>query len=208
MGIGRIIKKALTKVVHVKRLLRGCAQRFFYFIAGGEVDKAGNPTDFNKANKIYFGLLIYRIVCKNIYMIACLGVLGCAIALPFVSQLQSFLHLNHFVKLIFENNWHAIAKLTAVAFSSLLCIAAYLAQVIVSIKSLNYGINIEKEGREQAKRMTKEEYNEQRSFGFNLDYGEYENISKNYIRIISEYSINDHEFRDNCFSTKGILSNT
>jgi hypothetical protein len=185
------IKKLLNKAACAKRDVRYSVEEIFYRMAGGEFDDSKVPTDYNKLNKIYFGLLVYRIVCKNIYTIACLGVLGCAIAFPFGSQLQSFLHLNHFVKLIFENNWHAIAKLTAVAVFSLLCTAAYLAQVIVSTKKISHAVNIEKENR--VKKTDKEECNTQR----------------NYKDIVDEYPDDDQEDDDHeiRFSYKGILSN-
>jgi hypothetical protein len=64
------------------------------------------------------------------------------------------LHLNHFVKLIFENNWHAIAKLISVAFFILSFIVFYLAQTIVSIKNLSSSINLA----DQRKRV-EEKYN-------------------------------------------------
>jgi hypothetical protein len=171
-----LIKKLLNKAACAKRWIRCNVTELFFRMNG-------DSTNFNKEDKIYFGLLVYRIACKNIYMIACLCVLGCAIALPFVSQLQSFLHLNHFVKLIFENNWHAIAKLTAVAVFSLLCTAAYLAQAIVSTKKLNHAMNLEKEKR----RTDQEECNTQRS----------------YTDIVDEYP---DDFSDD-FSFEGILSN-
>jgi hypothetical protein len=186
------IKKLLNKATCAKRWIRYSVAELFCRIAGVEFDDDGDSTDFNKANKIYFGLLIHRIACKIIYAIACLSILSCAIALPFVSQLQSFLHLNHFVKLIFENNWHAIAKLTAVALSSLLCTVAYLAQAIVSTKKLNHAVNKEKEKR-KAKKADKEECNTQR----------------NYKDIVDEYPDDDQEDDDHeiRFSYEGILSN-
>jgi hypothetical protein len=144
--------QVLNKIASTKKSIRNEVTGFFYFITCSKFDSEGEPTNPNKIYKICFGLLIYRIICKNIYAIACLGVLGCAIALPFVSQLQSFLHLNHFVKLIFENNLRAIAKLTSVAVFSLPFIIFYLAQVIVSIKKLNHAINVEAKCRDSSKR--------------------------------------------------------
>jgi hypothetical protein len=188
-----VIKKLLNKAACIKRDVRYSVEEIFYRMAGGRFDDQGYTTDpDNKEEKIYFGLLIYRIVCKNIYMIACLGVLGCAIALPFVSQLQSFLHLNHLVKLIFENNWHAIAKLTSVAVFSLLCTVAYLAQAIISTKKLSHAMNVEKEKR-KVREVDEEECNTQR----------------NYEDIVNEYPDDNHtddDFEDR-FSYKGILSN-
>jgi hypothetical protein len=113
-------------------------------------------------------------------MIACLGVFGCAIALPFVSQLQSFLHLNHFVKLIFENNLRAIAKLTSVAFFSLPCIAFCLIQSIFSIKNLNHVINFEEKRKRDLIEGGKENYVGFCSSSLNCYYWEceYGNLSK------------------------------
>jgi hypothetical protein len=201
------IKKVLTKVVLVKQLLRSCATILFYCIAGGQFRTGCRPDDFSKVAKIYFGLLVYRIVCKNIYMIACLGVLGCAIALPFVSQLQSFLHLNHFVKLVFENNWHAIAKLTAVALSSLLCTVVYLAQIIVSTKKLSHAVNVIEERMKRVKEMSEAEYEAQRHLDDGCNLGKYKKLNRNiYKRIVDKYpDNNDHG--DDCFSINGILSN-
>jgi hypothetical protein len=189
--------KILTKVVRVKRKIRVYATALFYFIAGGKFDDDSRATNPDKACKIYFGLLNYRIVCKIIYTIACLGVAGCAIALPFVSQLQSFLHLSHFVKLIFENNWHAIAKLTSVAVFSLLCAALYLAQVIVSIKKLNLAVNVAEEFINGG--MNEPECEAQH----HLSNGRYSTCI--YRCIIKEYP--DNNLENNCFSAKGILSN-
>jgi hypothetical protein len=168
--------QALKEVSNAKNYIRHQAEKFFYFIACGKYDECDCANDYKKEGEICFGLLIYRIVCKNIYTIACLGVLGCAIALPFVSQLQSFLHLNHFVKLIFENNLRAIAKLTSVAFFSLPFIVFYLAQVIVSIKNLNHAMKNEKTYRLQVFEMTKEQYDAQRYSDVGMNYGEYDNL--------------------------------
>jgi hypothetical protein len=175
------------KVVLAKNSIRIKVACFFYFITCGKYNGRGSIVDRDKRCKIYFGLLIHRIVCKNIYAIACLGILGCAIALPFVSQLQSFLHLNHFVKLIFENNLRAIAKLISVAFFSLLFTVFYSAQVIVSTKELNRAINSEKEIIEYRIGMGKERYNMDLYAAVN--YVKYADLSKytDYVCVVREY---------------------
>jgi hypothetical protein len=204
--IKKAIKRALCKIACAKENVRYNMAGFFYRMNHGEFDGDGDPIDSNKSFEIYFGLLVFRIICKNIYTIACLGVLGCAIALPFISQLQSFLHLNHFIKLIFENNWHAIAKLISVALFSLLCAAAYLAQVIVSTKNLNRSVNLEEEHKEACAKMDEQEYNAQRFEFAGHNLGKYENLKTCtcYDDIVKQYPTHNSH---NHYSGEGILSN-
>jgi hypothetical protein len=83
---------------------------------------------------LYCMLLWFRVFCKTLFGLACLGVCGYAIALLFYKPLQTFLgfDLRGFVKLLFAHNIGAIFKLIAVVGSGLYVGIYYLAKSIGS----------------------------------------------------------------------------
>jgi hypothetical protein len=83
-------------------------------------------------------LLWFRVGCKSIFGLACLGVCGYAIALPFCSSLQTLLgfDLRGFAKLLFSNNIGTILKLISVAGSALYVAVHYSLKAIGSVSVL------------------------------------------------------------------------
>jgi hypothetical protein len=102
--------------------------------------KKDKATQDKATNTIFYILSWFRVVCKSLFGLGCLGVCGYAIALPFCRPLQTFLgfDLRGFTKLLFAHNISAIFKLIAVAGSALYVTIHYLAKSGGSIYALAY----------------------------------------------------------------------
>jgi hypothetical protein len=100
----------------------------------------GKTTQDKAINTIFYILLWFRVVCKGLFGLGCLGVCGYAIALPFCKPLQMFLgfDLRGFAKLLFAHNIGAIFKLISIAGSGLYVGIYYLAKSGGSAYALIY----------------------------------------------------------------------